>query len=254
MLADFSSSFAFSLAFKILSIFFPFSFRFFFNGLPSPVTPVGPSCALLFLSSISSDSMLVLLLKCDNHTLVSGSAFKILVTVTFQTPNVTQNLTAIKAKPAVVVKSLFLCFYNGKQEESAKSQASGPSTEPGPQPSGGRVYSQLPGQEIHTKPSAKFDEDLRNGESINASGVQAPNAYSPFQTDPAEFVQQFLAVFQVAICEDLKSKRADNVLAFYLAFMMSCEGDETHLLWEEFFNWILNVSTLKYTAHQSITE
>lgn len=67
-------------------------------------------------------------------------------------------------------------------------------------------------------------------------------------------MQQFLAVFQVAICEDLKSKRADNVLAFYLAFMMSCEGDETHLLWEEFFNWILNVSTHKFTDHPSITQ
>lgn len=46
----------------------------------------------------------------------------------------------------------------------------------------------------------------------------------------------------MVICQDLKSKRADNVLSFYLAFMMACEGDETHLLWEQFFNWILNVS------------
>lgn len=61
------------------------------------------------------------------------------------------------------------------------------------------------------------------------------------QTDQDEFSRQFLEVFQVVICEDLKNKRADNVLAFYLAFMMALEGDETHYLWEQFFNWILNV-------------
>lgn len=70
----------------------------------------------------------------------------------------------------------------------------------------------------------------------------------PLQTEPSDFVRQFLEVFQVVICEDLKSKRADNILSFYLAFMMALEGDETHLLWEEFFNWILNVSIIPLTS------
>lgn len=56
------------------------------------------------------------------------------------------------------------------------------------------------------------------------------------------FVSKFLEVFQVVINQDLKSKRADRLLQFYVTFMISCEGDETHPIWAAFFNWLLNVS------------